>query len=412
MGLYLRNHRYYFKKQVDGKAYYVALKLRRGQEALLSGRVRQIEESILAQHFGLPSPLLKDIGLADYVLKYLEQKKHKKTYDRDQQRLLKVVMILGDLPLSSINKSHVKKLETALFELKRGSATVNRYFELLSHMLNLAIEDGYLKENPCKYYQRFVEDHTRRALTKAELTRILRVILGMKKKPKNHIQYLMYDLVLVGLSTGMRLSEILFLRKDYIQGSLIIYPISHTKYKRRVDSNPFTKVRLIYINTIVRKILLKYALLNKNHPLVLPPLFPPRHSPSCNALHASPRSPLHPVTSRDKNPPSVTCPQSPLHSVTFGTDGFIFPMPWRNPNAIFRTVQIIRKKANVPDFSFHQLRHTVSSWIAAQSSLLTAKAMLGHADIRTTLRYSHPEIEEQKKGVAKIGAMISGLLPR
>jgi integrase len=412
MGLYLRNNRYYFKRQLDGRAYYVALKLKRGQEALLSGRIKQVEESIIAQHFGLPAPSPGTINLADYITKYLGQKTYKKTLDRDKQRLLIALKILGDLPLSVISKQHVKKLEEELFRQKRGSATVNRYFELLSHMLNLAIEDGYLKENPCKYYQRFVEDHTRRALTRPELSRILKVTSVMQKKPKNHIQSMMYDFILIGLSTGMRLSEILFMKHEYIQGHVIIYPITETKYRRRVDrSVGNTKVRIIYINNILKVIIDKYSH-HKNLPLVLPPLSPPRHSPPCNALHAYPYGPLHPVTKHNKNASSVTSGHFPLHSVTLKDDGYVFPMPWRNPNAIFRTVLVIRDKAKVPDFSFHMLRHTVSSWIAEQSSLITAQAMLGHANIQTTMRYSHPEIEAQKKSVAKIESMIKGLLPK
>jgi len=36
---------------------------------------------------------------------------------------------------------------------------------------------------------------------------------------------------------------------------------------------------------------------------------------------------------------------------------------------------------------------------------------IGHSDIQTTLKYAHPEIEEQKKGVAKIEEHILGMLP-
>lgn len=430
MGLYLRNNLYYYKRQIDNRTYYVALKLRRGQESLLSSRVKQVEEETLAKHFGLPTPSKVPIGFADYCYKYLDQKKHKKTFDRDRQRLLKVIGIWGNLNLSVISKMHIKKLEEELFRLKRKSTTINRYFELLSHLFNLAIEDRYLKENPCKYYQRFVEDYTRRSLTKPELTRILKVALSMQKKPKNNIESLLYDLMLVGLCTGMRLSEILFLKREYINRNIIVYPISLTKYRRRLDtSRNYNKVKIIYINKIVKNIISKYTSSWIDHPY--PPLISPP-SPSCNGKkgnspldvkkhyikhNASPHmAPLHggtpPVTNRDKKAPSVTLGKSPLHSVTLSHDGYVFPVKWRNPNAIFRTVRIIRIGAKVPDFCFHQLRHTVSSWVAASSSLFIAKTILGHADIRTTLRYAHPEIGAQQKGIAKIEADIMDVIPK
>jgi len=52
--------------------------------------------------------------------------------------------------------------------------------------------------------------------------------------------------------------------------------------------------------------------------------------------------------------------------------------------------------------TFHQLRHTASTVLSSRVSLATAKKVLGYADIKTTLKYTHPEIEERKKGDAKM----------
>jgi len=237
LGLYIRNNRYYFKKQIKGKAYYRALNLKRGQEGLLSARLKQVEQEILADHYGIPYSPHKEINFLDYVEKYIKAKKGaKKTWDRDRQRLLIVGEYWGDLPLSRIGKSHIKKLEKYLFTRKMKPSTVNRYFELLKHYFNLAIEDSYLKENPCRRYQRFVEDGYRRALSKEELKQILDAAKIIQDKPKSNVQSLIYDLIVFALNTGMRLSEILNLRRSYIRDDIIFYPISETKYKRRVYS--------------------------------------------------------------------------------------------------------------------------------------------------------------------------------
>lgn len=84
-------------------------------------------------------------------------------------------------------------------------------------------------------------------------------------------------------------------------------------------------------------------------------------------------------------------------------DEYVFPVEWRNPNVIRRGIVQIRKISGVNDFTFHQLRHTTSTLISSQVSLATAKIILGHADLKTTLQYTHPGIEEGRKGVAKIG---------
>ena len=81
---------------------------------------------------------------------------------------------------------------------------------------------------------------------------------------------------------------------------------------------------------------------------------------------------------------------------------YVFSIKWRDPGPIIHIVRKIRKLSGVEDFTFHQLRHTASTVLSSRVSLVTAKKVLGYADIKTTLKYTHPEIEEQKKGVAKM----------
>jgi hypothetical protein len=60
MGLYIRGNRYYFKKQKGGKVYYKTIGLKKGQEHLLSERIKQVEDEIAAEHYGLEySPIKK-----------------------------------------------------------------------------------------------------------------------------------------------------------------------------------------------------------------------------------------------------------------------------------------------------------------------------------------------------------------
>lgn len=347
MGLYIRGNRYYFKKQIQGKVYYKAIGLRRGQESLLTSRLKQIEESIIAEHYGLPYAPVKHITFLDYADKYLKSKLHKKTLDRDRQRLIIIGNIWNDPPLSRIDKKYLLSLEKYLFNLKPPlrPSTVNRYFELLKHLFNLAIEDGYIKENPCrKFYKPFVEDGSRRALSKEEIVKILMVSKKIQDKALSNIQSLIYDLILFGLNTGMRLSEIINLKKSYIQEDVIFYPISETKHRRRVYSRKAQKVKIICLNKLAKEV-----------------------------IRCQPKK-----------------------------GDYVFPVKWRNPNCIFHVIQKIRQLSGVSDFTFHQLRHTVSTWLSSRVSLSVAKTVLGHSDLKTTLKYTHPEIREQKEGVAKI----------
>ncbi len=63
-------------------------------------------------------------------------------------------------------------------------------------------------------------------------------------------------------------------------------------------------------------------------------------------------------------------------------------------NGAFRTAL---KKAKITDFHFHDLRHTFAShWIMRGGSIKGLQQILGHADIKMTMRYSHLSKEFQK----------------
>lgn len=160
-----------------------------------------------------------------------------------------ILEIIGNIPLQQLNKSHLQKLENTLFARKLKPATVNRYFELLRHALNMAVDEMYITENPVKkYYTPFVEDGTRRALTQKEVQAVLDAARKLQDSPRHNsnIQTMIYDIILFGLLTGARLSEILFLKKSYVQDDMILYPYSQTKSKRR-QQNPKHRHKVIML---------------------------------------------------------------------------------------------------------------------------------------------------------------------
>lgn len=58
------------------------------------------------------------------------------------------------------------------------------------------------------------------------------------------------------------------------------------------------------------------------------------------------------------------------------------------------------KKANVKNFRFHDLRHTAATRMASSNiNLIVVKDILGHADIKTTMRYAHPVDEIKLQAV-------------
>ena len=63
--------------------------------------------------------------------------------------------------------------------------------------------------------------------------------------------------------------------------------------------------------------------------------------------------------------------------------------PW-NRTTFGKLWRKVREKANLNDFKFHGLRHTVGSILASEGvSIPTIKALLAHSDVTTTMRYIH-----------------------
>ena len=50
--------------------------------------------------------------------------------------------------------------------------------------------------------------------------------------------------------------------------------------------------------------------------------------------------------------------------------------------------------SGVADFRMHDMRHTAASRVARVSNLKVVQTLLRHADIRTTLRYVHVNVDD------------------
>jgi integrase len=230
-------------------------------------------------------------------------------------------------------------------------ATVNQEIKRLRHILNKAIEWGYLKENPCKGIKNMKEPSGRiRYLSHEEMDKLLQAcdVSSLAEKPNNKgrtfskmITAYLKAIVQIAIHSGMRRGEIMNLRwKD-------------------ID---FKERRIILENT-------------KNNERRAIPM----NDTLCHVLQSLP---IH------------------LHAEK------VFPDI--NGNMVTVTFERACKRAGIEDFRFHDLRHTFASYLTMGGwNIRTVQTLLGHKDLRMTMRYSHLSPEHLREAVNTLETSLS-----
>ena len=207
---------------------------------------------------------------------------------------------------------------------KRSPSTRNRFMSALSHAFSVAWREWeWMEENPIRKIAKLKEPSgNTRYLSEAEQNRLL-------AECKNSKASYLHLIVLLGLSTGMRLNEIRSLRWTQVDLKNGIFRILATKNKRPRQV-PVQGQALIKLKTHskIRRI---------NSDLVFP----------------SPRNPKIPVDIR---------------------------RAWENA----------RDRAGLTDFRFHDLRHTAASYYAMSgASARDLCEIFGWETIQMAMRYAH-----------------------
>lgn len=237
----------------------------------------------------------------------------------------------GDRELSSITQLHVEELQAKAIAVKASPKTVNNIIGCLSSMLEAAVEWGYLRTNPCEKVEPLtLPPYTFQFYTREQSD----VFLATAQR----IEPAWYPLFFTGFRTGMRLGEMFALTWDDVD------------FVRRV-------------------IHVRRSVAHKTNEITLPKGGRGREVAMSPALSELLRSIRH------MRSDLVFC-ATDGRALT----GDMLKRPWRR----------VTRASGLPKIRPHDMRHSFASQLVVNGAPLKAvQELLGHADIKMTMRYSH-----------------------
>ena len=142
------------------------------------------------------------------------------------------------------------------------------------------------------------------------------------------------SILVCALNTGMRKGEIISLKWDNVDLETNIITLEHTNTKSK-------KSRRIPINSVLRKMLLEQRIKTANSDYV-------------------------------------------FHSAE-GT-------PYKRSDSLNRIWRYVLKESDIQGLRFHDLRHTAATrMVEAGGNIVAVSRILGHSDLKITMRYAHPD---------------------
>ena len=258
---------------------------------------------------------------------------------------------LADRPLNDITAWDIQQWIAERRKLGRAPATISNAFNRLKAALNRAIEWDFLDSHNLNLVKLIRVDNTRiRYLSEEEERSLLAALdardlrLMSERRAVNHDGYADYltPLVMLAMQTGMRKGELLSLQWQHIT-------LSKRYLTIRSENAKSKKSRTIPLNQTAFTLLSHWRM------------------------------------------------QNPVGDTVFTSQGAPITHTQRDWQALL-------KDAGIEQFRFHDLRHHFASKLVMNGvDLNIVRELLGHADLKMTLRYAHLAPEHRVAAVNKIG---------
>lgn len=228
---------------VDGKRIHRVL----GREA--DGVTRQQAELLIeqlrtdARHTRLNLPQNRKLALgfskaAEEYLRRMEATDGKDMRAKQQKLRDHLIPFFGDKPLDQFTSFDLERYKKARLDSGRTSATVNRDLAVISHLFSMALEWGWIRGRPFKV-NRLKEPPGRIIYLTTEQAQAVLEAARVASNPQ------IYLFCLIGLETGMRMSNILSIEIEHINLTRKEIYLPHTKTGTRTQ--PITDRLVTYL---------------------------------------------------------------------------------------------------------------------------------------------------------------------
>ena len=337
------SNKWYYRFQLNGKEYYRACKGAVDKKTALEYEAI-VKSEIMRGNLGIldnkPKPTLKNA-----IQIYLEYSEcNKKSYKCDIRSTAVFLDYFGNVNLQDITPARIEDFKR---DVKNSTgnknATINRYLQALSKMLNIAVANELINKNPMWSVKKLKENNYKtRVLSAEEEKRLFAEIergyevVGRERTKKTIYPYLhLKPIIICALQTGMRRGEIFNLKwsnVDFEYGFIELLETKSGKSRKIPISSKMLKVLEEVKNNS------EYVFINKDTGL-----------------------------------------------------------PYNNVKKSFHSVL---EKADIKDFRFHDLRHTAATRMLEKGAdIRTVQEILGHSSVSVTERYTHTNAKNKKNAI-------------
>lgn len=308
-------------------------------------RLAQRQNGVIAEEErNIPLRKLKEI-FVNYA------KVNKNSYNRDVYTLNIILSYFGTNSIvQHITPQKIEKFKEYLkTERKVKNSTVNRYLMILSKMFSLGIDNNIISKNPVTKTAKLREDnHKIRYLTKDEEKRLFAEIEKSYEVLDRNTH-----------------------KKKLVQPYLFLKPIV-----------------IMALQTGMRKgeiLNLEWANIDFNSDFI---------------------ELLKTKSGKSRKIPISSVLKNTLNSIE-KTSTYVFVNPKTNKPYvdIKKSFHKVLQKANIENFRFHDLRHTVATRLVEKGiDLIVVQDILGHSKVSTTQRYAHPVPERKQQAMEMLSS--------